>query len=140
MSDFLARAALATYRAAGTLVYPLLGPYVGYRTSRGKEDPLRRRERYGHASVERPAGPLVWVHAASVGESAAVTPLVRAIAAAEEERNLSIETVDQLRRDLKLNHDRANRLLRQNGVLERSLPGSTTAAAVVTRVTRNPRK
>ena len=50
------------------------------------------------------------------------------------------ETVDQLRRDLKLNHDRANRLLRQNGVLERSLPGSTTAAAVVTRVTRNPRK
>ena len=66
--------------------------------------------------------------------------LVRAIAAAEEERNLSIETVDQLRRDLKLNHDRANRLLRQNGVLERSLPGSTTAAAAVTRVTRNPRK
>lgn len=81
MSDFLARAALASYRAAGTLVYPLLGPYVGYRTSRGKEDPLRRCERYGHASVERPAGPLVWVHAASVGESAAVTPLVRAIAA-----------------------------------------------------------
>jgi hypothetical protein len=59
--------------------------------------------------------------------------LVRAIAAAEEERNQLIETVDVLRRDLKSNHDRANRLLKQNGELERSLPGSTSAAAAVTR-------
>lgn len=82
MSDPLARAALAAYRFAGALAYPLLGPYVGYRVSRGKEDSGRRRERYGYASVERPeTGPLVWVHAASVGESVAVTPLVRAIAA-----------------------------------------------------------
>ena len=59
--------------------------------------------------------------------------LVRAIAEAEEERNQLIETVDVLRRDLKSNHDRANRLLKQNGELERSLPGSTTGAAAVTR-------
>ena len=59
--------------------------------------------------------------------------LVRAIAAAEEERNQLIETVDVLRRDLKSNHDRANRLLKQNSDLERSLPGSTTGAAAVTR-------
>ncbi|WP_102961506.1 lipid IV(A) 3-deoxy-D-manno-octulosonic acid transferase [Mangrovicella endophytica] len=82
MSDLLARAALTAYRFAGSLAYPMLGPYVGWRVSRGKEDKLRRRERYGFASVGRPGdGPLIWMHAASVGESAAVTPLVRAIAA-----------------------------------------------------------
>lgn len=66
--------------------------------------------------------------------------LVRAIAAAEEDRNQSIETVDTLRRDLKSNHDRANRLLKQNGALERSLPGSSSSAATVSRVTGNRRK
>ena len=65
--------------------------------------------------------------------------LVRAIAAAEEERNVAIERVDALRRDLKSNHDRANRLLKQNTDLERSLPGATPAAAV-TRVSQNPGK
>ena len=66
--------------------------------------------------------------------------LVRAIAAAEEDRNQSIEMVDTLRRDLKSNHDRANRLLKQNGELERSLPGSTSSAATVSEVTGNRRK
>ena len=65
--------------------------------------------------------------------------LVRAIAAAEEERNVAIERVDTLRRDLKSNHDRANRLLKQNTDLERSLPGATPAAAV-TRVSQNSGK
>ena len=65
--------------------------------------------------------------------------LVRAIAAAEEERNVAIERVDALRRDLKTNHDRANRLLKQNTDLERSLPGAAPAAAV-TRVSQNSGK
>tara|TARA_B100000029_G_scaffold54113_1_gene49149 strand:+ start:36 stop:965 length:930 start_codon:yes stop_codon:yes gene_type:complete len=63
-----------------------------------------------------------------------VDGLVRAIAAAEEQRNLGIETVDQLRRSLKDNHDRANLLLQQNRTLERSLPGATVAAPAVTGV------
>ena len=68
--------------------------------------------------------------------------LVRAIAAAEEDRNLLIETVDVLRRDLKSNHDRANRLLKQNSDLERSLPGSTTVTGKVStaRTARTTRK
>ncbi|WAJ27696.1 3-deoxy-D-manno-octulosonic acid transferase [Antarcticirhabdus aurantiaca] len=80
MSDFLARAALATYRIAGSLGRPLVPPYVVWRASRGKEEGARRRERYGLAGLERREGPLVWVHAASVGESAAVSPMVRAVA------------------------------------------------------------
>ena len=81
MSEGWARAALIAYRVAGAAVYPLIGPYIDWRASRGKEDRDRRRERYGFAGAERPAtGPLVWVHAASVGESVAVAPMVREIA------------------------------------------------------------
>jgi 3-deoxy-D-manno-octulosonic-acid transferase len=36
---------------------------------RGREDPHHFGERFGHAGTPRPAGPLVWVHGASVGES-----------------------------------------------------------------------
>ena len=81
MSGGWAHAALAAYRLAGRAAYPLIGPYVDWRASRGKEDPERRRERYGFPGLARPGeGPLVWVHAASVGESVAVAPMVRAIA------------------------------------------------------------
>ncbi|MBO0664065.1 lipid IV(A) 3-deoxy-D-manno-octulosonic acid transferase [Jiella sp. MQZ9-1] len=77
----MTKAAFAAYAFAGTLAYPFLRPYVGWRVSKGKEDKRRQRERYGIASKPRPkAGPLIWLHAASVGESLAVAPLVRAMA------------------------------------------------------------
>ncbi|CAM5641483.1 3-deoxy-D-manno-octulosonic acid transferase [Mycolicibacterium aubagnense] len=79
MSERWARVMLSLYRAAGSAAYPLAGPYVAWRVSKGKEDRARSRERYGVASQERPDGPLIWVHAASVGETNAVVPLVRSI-------------------------------------------------------------
>jgi 3-deoxy-D-manno-octulosonic-acid transferase len=65
----------------GRLGRPLLWGLLAVRTARGKEDRGRRRERFGKPSRPRPAGPLVWVHAASVGELTAVIPLVEAIVA-----------------------------------------------------------
>ena len=79
MSERWARAMLAAYRFAGAAAYPLVGGYVAWRASRGKEDRGRRRERYGIASRPRPPGPLIWVHAASVGETIAVVPLIESI-------------------------------------------------------------
>lgn len=79
MSERWARALLSSYRLAGAAVYPLIGTYVAWRASKGKEDRSRRRERYGLAGRERPNGPLIWVHAASVGETIAVVPLVQHI-------------------------------------------------------------
>lgn len=76
MSERFARAILSTYRLAGAAAYPLIGAYVAWRATRGKEDPARRRERYGFPGYDRPAGPLIWVHAASVGETVAVSPLI----------------------------------------------------------------
>lgn len=76
MSERWARALLTTYRWAGAAAYPLVGGYVAWRTSKGKEERSRRRERYGVAGHPRPSGPLIWVHAASVGETLAVAPLI----------------------------------------------------------------
>jgi 3-deoxy-D-manno-octulosonic-acid transferase len=79
MSARWARATLKAYRLLGAGAYPFIGSYMRWRASKGKEDRERRRERYGVASVERPAGPLVWAHAVSVGETAAVAPLLESL-------------------------------------------------------------
>lgn len=60
---------LTLYRGLVGLLGPLAPMILKRRIARGKEDPERWRERLGHARLDRPAGRLVWVHAASVGES-----------------------------------------------------------------------
>ncbi len=42
-------------------------------------DDVRLRERFGQPSLPRPDGPLIWVHAASVGEIVSVVAFVRAL-------------------------------------------------------------
>lgn len=79
MSEGWARAILTAYRWTGAFAYPMIGGYVALRAAKGKEERGRRGERYGRASAERPEGPLVWVHAASVGETSAVIPMIERI-------------------------------------------------------------
>jgi 3-deoxy-D-manno-octulosonic-acid transferase len=93
MSERWARAALQTYRWVGSALFPFIGTYVAYRASRGKEDHSRRGERYGRSSLVRPAGSLVWVHAASVGETGAVSALVQRMRALGIEVILTTGTV-----------------------------------------------
>ncbi|EFL88573.1 3-deoxy-D-manno-octulosonic acid transferase [Ahrensia sp. R2A130] len=76
MSDVWANTTLRLYRGVGSALYPFAGPFLRARARRGKEDRDRRAERYGYAAWERPAGPLVWLHAASVGEALAIMPLI----------------------------------------------------------------
>src|SRR5262249_22956899 len=68
-------------RGSTRLAAPFAGMVLKRRLKRDKEDPLRVAERRGVASEPRPAGPLVWVHGASVGEGLAVMPLIDRIRA-----------------------------------------------------------
>src|SRR5215468_608570 len=74
---------LHAYRALLTAAAPLAGMLLSHRLKKGKEDPGRIPERRGETTIARPAGPLVWVHGASVGEIAAIVPLVERIVSKE---------------------------------------------------------
>ena len=68
------------YRAVMQLGGPAIEQVLARRAARGKEDPQRIGERRGVTERARPHGPLIWCHAASVGESLSVLPLLARLA------------------------------------------------------------
>jgi 3-deoxy-D-manno-octulosonic-acid transferase len=70
------------WAAAATAAGPGVPLWLSRRVARGKEFAHRLGERKGQASQPRPAGRLVWMHGASVGETLSVVPLVHALRAA----------------------------------------------------------
>jgi 3-deoxy-D-manno-octulosonic-acid transferase len=69
-------ALLRLYRLLSIAATPLAPILISRRQRRGKEHRTRMRERRGEPSAERPIGPLIWIHGASVGEIASVVPLI----------------------------------------------------------------
>jgi len=64
------------YRGVSTVLAPLLWSRVAGKLRDHGVAEARVRERRGHGSLPRPAGRLVWFHAASVGESLSVLTLI----------------------------------------------------------------
>lgn len=83
---------LKVYRGA-TAAFGAAAPVLlSWRSRQGKEDPARRGERYGRASIPRPAGPLAWFHAASVGETNAVLPVIERLLAERPDLSVLLTT------------------------------------------------
>lgn len=66
----------------------LLKRYLQRRLARGKEDEARLPERMGVASHKRPDGYLIWIHAASVGETQSALILIKALNEAFQGKNI----------------------------------------------------
>ena len=67
---------IRAYALLANLALPLIYARVSKRLAAQGVAPIRLRERLGHASLPRPAGPLIWCHAASVGESVSLLALI----------------------------------------------------------------
>ena len=80
------------YRSAVTLATPAIALLLARRARRGKEDPARRRERWGIASAPRPPGRLVWAHGASVGESLSIQPVIADLLARHPDLSVLVTT------------------------------------------------
>ncbi|HEU4804387.1 MAG TPA: 3-deoxy-D-manno-octulosonic acid transferase [Nitrobacter sp.] len=74
-------ATLRLYRRLSAAAAPLAPALLKRRLKQGKEDPARVDERRGIARQLRPAGPLVWIHGASVGEVLAAAALIERLRA-----------------------------------------------------------
>ena len=72
---------LRVYRKLSYAMVPLSPALISRRLKLGKEDPARFGERRGVSVDVRPAGPLVWIHGASVGEVLAAAALIERLRA-----------------------------------------------------------
>ncbi len=81
------------YRAASRIAHPLAGMLLRRRSQRGKEVPGRLNERMGIASAPRPDRKLLWFHAASVGETNVVLPLINMLHKERPDLRILLTTV-----------------------------------------------
>jgi 3-deoxy-D-manno-octulosonic-acid transferase len=72
---------LPLYQAVSATFAPFSPLVLYFRRKLGQEELNRSGERFGWPSLERPAGPLAWLHGASVGESLSLLPLIEKLAA-----------------------------------------------------------
>ena len=77
----MTRPVLQLYAALATLAAPMLRRLLRRRARRGKEIAARLPEREGIEATARPAGRMIWLHAASVGEAVSVLPVLSALPA-----------------------------------------------------------
>ncbi|MEM8656401.1 MAG: 3-deoxy-D-manno-octulosonic acid transferase [Pseudomonadota bacterium] len=64
------------YRALSAVVLPFAARTAVNKLRKAGVAVHRAHERLGHATLERPLGPLIWFHGASVGEAKSVLPLL----------------------------------------------------------------
>jgi len=96
---------LSAYLGLTRLLEPVYRLVVARRKRAGKEHPERFAERFGQTEHPRPAGPVIWMHAASVGETQSLLGLIPALLAARPDLSIvltsgTVTSAKLLARDL----------------------------------------
>lgn len=73
---FVPRIMFLVYRLSSYIAHYFIRMYLNFRIQNGKETEVSIKEKLAFPSAERPSGKLLWVHAASVGESKSVMPII----------------------------------------------------------------
>lgn len=81
---------LSTYLAVSRMAPAAYRLALRRRIKAGKEDPLRLPERYGRSDMARPAGRLLWMHAASIGETQSLLGLIPALLEADADLSILV--------------------------------------------------
>jgi 3-deoxy-D-manno-octulosonic-acid transferase len=92
--------ALTLYRALSWIAGAGAGAWLNVRARRGKEDAARIGERYARYAQARPSGALVWLHAASIGESGVALTLIEALATRDQSLSFLLSTGTRTSADL----------------------------------------
>jgi 3-deoxy-D-manno-octulosonic-acid transferase len=75
---------LRVYKWLTSALAPVAPAFLAWRQRSNKEDPDRLCERMGEPGILRPEGRLLWLHAASVGETMTVLPLIERLLCGHE--------------------------------------------------------
>ena len=92
MQKLIGAVILGLYLAFTAAAAPIVRLVLARRAATGREDPGRWREKLGKPGLARPEGPLLWLHAASVGELLSVVGLIGALAQARPDVQLLVTT------------------------------------------------
>ena len=80
------------WAGAATAIAPALRLWLHLRLRRGKEIADRLAERRGRERTSRPPGRLLWLHAASVGETVSILPVLAALEAQDPALTILVTT------------------------------------------------
>tara|TARA_Y100000590_G_scaffold464722_1_gene634878 strand:- start:1929 stop:3188 length:1260 start_codon:yes stop_codon:yes gene_type:complete len=81
------------YKLLSYLFYPVSKIYLFSRKLKSKEHKTRYKEKFSEIKIERSKGFLVWFHAASVGESLSILPIIENLEKNEKIKKILITTI-----------------------------------------------